>query len=109
LGQKFLVTKQSLLKNDELIFRFVADKSRDEEYFLDICDSKGKSLRMIPVADIEQIEPVQGTKFLLQYNQNPPGSNIPILGKKIAERKGKIFREEEYQSRHIAELKDAFD
>jgi hypothetical protein len=40
---------------------------------------------------------------------NPPGSNIPILGKKIAERKGKIPREEEFKSRHIAELKDAFD
>lgn len=32
-----------------------------------------------------------------------------MLGKKIAERKGKIYREEEFTSRHIAELKDAFD
>jgi hypothetical protein len=92
-----------------VIFRFIIDKSKDEEYFLEICDSKGKSVRQIPVQDIESIEPVQGTKFLLQYNQNPPGSNIPILGKKIAERKGKIFKEEEFTSRHIAELKDAFD
>ncbi len=45
LGQKFLVQKHGPLKTDDLVFRFVVDKSRDQEYFLDICDSKGKSLR----------------------------------------------------------------
>ena len=45
LGQKFYVQKQGTIKNDDYIFRFILDKSRTEEYFLDICDSKGRSLR----------------------------------------------------------------
>lgn len=61
------------------------DKSRDEEYFLELCDSKsGKPLRSVAVCDIEEIEPTNGTRFLLQYYVDPPGSNLPILGKKIA-------------------------
>jgi hypothetical protein len=53
-----LVTRFGVIKNEELIFRFVVDKGREEEYFLDICDAKGKSLRQIPVMDIDQIEPI---------------------------------------------------
>jgi hypothetical protein len=45
LGQKFYVQKQGTIKNDDYIFRFVRDKSRTEEYFLEICDSKGKAFR----------------------------------------------------------------
>lgn len=45
LGQKFYVQRQGTIKNDDYIFRFILDKSRTEEYFLDICDSKGRSLR----------------------------------------------------------------
>ena len=39
----------------------------------------------------------------------PPllASKIPIVGKKLAENK-RIYKEEEFTSRHIAELKDAF-
>ena len=57
--------RQGTLKNDDLIFRFILDKSREEEYFLEMCDAKGKALRSIPVEDIEAIEPFQGTKFVL--------------------------------------------
>jgi predicted RNase H-like nuclease (RuvC/YqgF family) len=65
LGQKFLVTRPGIVKNEDLIFRFTHDKSREEDYFLEICDSKGKPLRAIAVCDIEGIEPCQGTRFLL--------------------------------------------
>ncbi len=40
---------------------------------------------------------------------NPLGSNLPIVGK-LAQKNGKrIQREEEFSSRHIAELTDAYD
>lgn len=42
LGQKFLVQKQGTIKNDDLIFRFIHDKSKDEEYFLEISTLKGQ-------------------------------------------------------------------
>lgn len=46
----------------------MCDKSRDEfEYYLDICDYKGKSWKQIPVLDIDSIEPTQGIKFVLSY------------------------------------------
>ena len=38
----------------------------------------------------------------------PMGSSLPILGK-LAQRNGKIYKEEEFSSRHIAEIKDAFE
>lgn len=45
LGQKFLVQKQGTLKNEDLIFRFIHDKSRDPEYFLDISTQKGQIIK----------------------------------------------------------------
>ena len=45
------------LKNDDLVFRFIIDKSKEEEYFLEICDLKGTSMRQIAVTDIESIDP----------------------------------------------------
>jgi hypothetical protein len=36
------------------------------------------------------------------------GSNLPIVGR-LALRNGKIYKEEEFSSRHIAEIKDAFE
>lgn len=45
LGQKFYVQRQGTLRNEDFIFRYILDKSKTEEYFLEICDSKGKSLR----------------------------------------------------------------
>lgn len=111
LGQKFLVQRQgTLLKNEDLVFRFVVDKGRAEEYFLEICDGKGgKALRQIAVCDIEAIEPIQGTRFALLYQASPLGANIPLLGGILAQKQGKIPKEEQFTSRHLAELKDAFD
>jgi chromosome segregation ATPase len=41
LGQKFHVHKQGALRNEELVFRFIHDKSREQEYFLEISSQKG--------------------------------------------------------------------
>jgi hypothetical protein len=41
LGQKFLVQRQGTIKNEDLIFRFIHDKSKDQEYFLEILSQKG--------------------------------------------------------------------
>lgn len=91
------------------MFRFVVDKSKEEEYFLDICDLKGNSLRQIAVWDIESIEPTNGTRFEVVYYVNPYGSNIPFVGKIARAKLQKMLRQEEFSSRHIAELTDAFD
>lgn len=46
----------------------MSDKSREEsEFYLDICDYKGKSWKQIPVLDIDSIEPTSGHKFTLSY------------------------------------------
>ena len=60
------------------------------------------------MCDIEDIEPLHGTRFVLNYMAAPLGSNLPILGK-IAIKQPKLKREEEFISKHIAELTDAFD
>ena len=41
LGQKFHVQKHGALRNEELVFRFIHDKSREQEYFLEISSQKG--------------------------------------------------------------------
>lgn len=41
LGQKFLVQRHGTIKNEDLIFRFIHDKSKDQEYFLEILSQKG--------------------------------------------------------------------
>lgn len=113
LGQKFHVTKQGTLRNEEYVFRFIRDKARTEEYFLDICDSKARSLRQIAVTDIQEIDPIQGTRFVLAYNAAPLGSNLPFVGGFVGNlalrAQGVVMKEEEFMSKHIAELKDAYD
>lgn len=80
LGQKFHVQKPGPLRNEDLIFRFIHDKSREQEYFLEIANQKGQALRQIAVCDIEEIEPMQGTKFMLSYVTAPIGSSLPLVG-----------------------------
>jgi hypothetical protein len=63
-----------------LIFRFIHDKSKDEEYFLEIATLKGQQVRLIPVSDIEEIEPLHGSRFLISYVTSPMGSNLPFVG-----------------------------
>jgi hypothetical protein len=41
-----------------LIFRFIHDKSKEQEYFLEIATQKGQVIRLIAVSDIEEIEPL---------------------------------------------------
>lgn len=80
LGQKFLVQKQGTLKNDDLVFKFIHDKSKDQEYFLEISTPKGQQVRLIAVSDIEEIEPLQGTRFVISYVTSPMGSTLPLVG-----------------------------
>ncbi len=61
------------------------------------------------MCDIDGIEPLNGTKFSLLYRANPIGSNLPLLGKLAQRQFGKVEKEEEFSSRHIAELKDALE
>ncbi len=74
------------------------DRSQEEEYFLEIYDSKGKLLKSIAVIDIEAIEPVQRTKFVLQYY---------IAGSFF--KTSESIKEEHYQSKHIAQIKDCYE
>ena len=70
LGQKFSAQKIGTLKYDDVTFRFIYDSSKkdeDCEYYLEICDSKGKTWKVISVLDIESIEPEQGIKFIVSY------------------------------------------
>lgn len=41
LGQKFHVQRHGGLRNEELVFRFIHDKSKEQEYFLEISSQKG--------------------------------------------------------------------
>ncbi|CDW87673.1 UNKNOWN [Stylonychia lemnae] len=99
LGKKFAGQKIGTIKLDEVTFRFACDSSReDSEYYLEILDYRGKSWKQIPVLDIESIEPSQGIKFILSYYVSSS-----FFGK------SESIKQEHYQSRHIAELKDAYD
>eukprot|EP00347_Sterkiella_histriomuscorum_P023031 403336221 len=99
LGQKFSAQKIGTIKYDDVILRFMYDSSREDcEYFLDISDSRGKSWKQISVIDIDSIEPDQGIKFILSYYVSNK-----FFGK------SETIKQEFYQSRHIAELKDAYD
>jgi hypothetical protein len=40
---------------------------------------------------------------------NPYGSNLPLVGRLAKAKLQKMIRQEEFSSRHIAELTDAFD
>lgn len=56
------------IKYDECTFRFMCDRARDDgEYYLEVCDSRGKSWKQIPLLDIESIEPTNGKDFNLNY------------------------------------------
>lgn len=90
--QKYIIAKCTLQ------FRFISDKSKTEEYFLDICDTKGKSWKQIAVIDIESIEPVQGKEFSLQYYTTSMFFST-----------SQSLKEERFLSKHIAELKDAYE
>lgn len=69
--QRFNVTFVGQLMTSDYTFKFVRDKAEDGEYFLEIQASgttEGNRMRRrICVIDIEEIEPVQGTKFHLKY------------------------------------------
>jgi hypothetical protein len=41
LGQNFHVHGHGALKNEELIIKFIHDKSKEQEYFLEISSQKG--------------------------------------------------------------------
>jgi len=47
-----LVQRQGTLKNDDYIFKFIVDKSKSDEYFLEMSDSRGKPFRLLAVNDI---------------------------------------------------------
>ena len=50
---------------------------------------------------------------MLSYNAAPLGSNLPLVGGFVGNlalrAKGVTLKEEEFVSKHIAELKDAFE
>ena len=73
--QRFNVTHIGQIKSTDYTFKFVRDKSEDGEYFLEIQNGGStegnKMRRRICIIDIEEIEPLQGTKFLLKYYQRP--------------------------------------
>lgn len=87
-------------------FRFVRDKSEDGEFFLEIQpsgSSEGKKMRKrICIIDIDEIEPVQGTKFLLKYYQDPSMMSLNF-------NKGKMLKTETYQSKHLADILDCYE
>ena len=60
------------LKYSDFTFKFVKDKSEDGEFFLEIVSADNKR-RRICVIDIDEIEPIQGTKFNLKYYSRPTG------------------------------------
>ena len=47
----------------------------NDEYFLEIIDSKGYK-RRIAITDIEEIEPIKGTTFMLKYHSSSMASDI---------------------------------
>ena len=48
-------------------FQFIVDKTKDEKYFLQISDQNGKQVKLISVIDIESIEPIHKTNFVIAY------------------------------------------
>ena len=68
----------------EYTFKFVRDKSEDGEFFLEIqaVSAAEKSRKRICVLDIEDIEPVQGTKFYLKYWHTPSLMSMSSLSLK---------------------------
>lgn len=82
------------------------DKSEDGEFFLEIASTsqEGAKRRRICVIDIEDIEPLQGTKFLLKYYQRQT-----LMGTNIGFRKEKMLKSEQYQSKHLADIMDCFE
>ena len=53
---------------------------------------------------------MQGTRFMLSYITSPIGSTLPLVGSlAMRAQGGNYIKDEEYLSKHIAELKDAFD
>jgi len=59
--------------------------------------------RRICVIDIDEIEPLQGTKFLLKYYQRPS------LMSSLTFNKNKLLKTETYQSKHLADIMDCYD
>ena len=53
--------------------------------------------------DIEDIEPVQGTKFLLKYYQEPSMMSLNFNKGK------KMLKTETYQSKHLADILDCYE
>lgn len=81
------------------------DKSQEREFFFEITDKKGNK-RRIAVADIEQIEPLQGTKFYLHYYVSSLTSDLLSL---ITSNASQTMKSEMFQSRHLAEIMDCFE
>ena len=84
------------------------DKSHEREYFLEITDKKG-SKRRIAVADIEQIEPLQGTKFYLHYYSGTSSITNDLLSLITNSNQSQTLKSEMFQSRHLAEIMDCFE
>lgn len=106
--QKFTVTFVGQLMSSEYTFRFVRDKSEDGEFFLEMqpVATGDKSKKRICVIDIEDIEPVQGTKFYLKYWHTPSLMSMSSLSLKKPARQ---LKTETYQSKHLADILDCFE
>jgi hypothetical protein len=53
---------------------------------------------------------LQGTRFMLSYITSPIGSTLPLVGSlAMRAQGGNYIKDEEYLSKHIAELRDAFE
>lgn len=82
-------------------FKFVRDKSEQGEFFLDVCQGDPHTTtkkRRIPIVDIEDIEPVQGTRFNLRY----------YLAQSWISAK-KSLKVEVYESKHLADIMDCLE
>lgn len=109
---KFSVQLISAFQKVDYTFKFVRDRSEAGEFFLEIATTPtqqaaenvgpGRVRKRICIIDIEEIEPVQGTKFELRYHCRP------TLKDQFSWKKDKTLRVETYTSKNIAEILDGF-
>jgi hypothetical protein len=92
--------------SSDYTFKFVRDKSEDGEFFLEIlaASASEKTRRRICVLDIEDIEPVQGTKFFLKYWYTPSLMSSLSFSKPTRQ-----LKSETYQSKHLADILDCYE
>ncbi len=81
-------------------FKFINDKSKGEgDYFLEILDKKGKKvISTICVIDIQDITPLKGSKFTLNYFRQSAG----LFGQTES------VKSEEFKSRNVIHIVEAY-